>query len=209
MQGEGCSTRSHEADRDVEARARAILEPAAHLDRHRNRDGLGHRLDDPAGPIRVVQQGCARTRLRHLANRAPEVDVDEVRAGRLDHARRLAHHLGLGAEDLNRQRMLGGGDPQVPECPLVAVLETGARDHLRADETGAEAAALTAERLDADARHGRQDEPGRNLDVPDPPGFSKIHLHRAGNGTRRPVDVGVGHRYHCRPRRRLQRRVFS
>src|SRR5207248_5149962 len=33
MQGEGCSTRSHEADRDVEARARAILEPAAHLDR--------------------------------------------------------------------------------------------------------------------------------------------------------------------------------
>ena len=42
--------------------------------------------------------------LRHLADRAAEVDVDDVGAGVLDHARRLGHHVGLGAEDLDGER---------------------------------------------------------------------------------------------------------
>ena len=42
------------------------------------------------------------------------------------------------------------GDPQVAERLLVPVLDPGAGDHLRADEPGAVAAALAAERLDAD-----------------------------------------------------------
>ena len=124
------------------------------------------------------RQCRARAGLRHLADGAAEVDVDDVRAGVLDHARRLGHHAGLGAEDLNRERMLVGRDPQVAERALVPVREPGAADHLRADEPGAEAAALAAEGLHAHARHRREDEPGRDLDGPDPPGFVQIYLHR-------------------------------
>ena len=45
------------------------------------------------------------------------------------------------------------------------------------------AAALAPEGLDADPGHGGQDEPRRDLDVPDPPRFPQIYLHRAGNGS--------------------------
>ena len=109
--------------------------------------------------VRVVEQRGARAGLRHLADGAAEVDVDDVGAGGLDHPRRLGHRARVGAEDLDRERMLVGGDPQVAERPLVAVLDPGARDHLRADETRAVAPSLAAERLHADARHRREDEP--------------------------------------------------
>jgi len=65
------------------------------------------------------------------------------------------------------------------------VLEPGAGDHLRADEAGPVTATLSAERLNADAGHRRQHEACWNQDVPDPPGLAEIHLHRAGNRTRR------------------------
>ena len=98
---------------------------------------------------------------------------------------------GLGAEDLDRERMLVGGDPQIAERALVPVLDPGAGDHLRADEAGPVAAALAAERLDADARHRREDDPGRDLDVADPPGLLELRRHK-----RRivpgPVDVPPG-----------------
>ena len=75
--------------------------------------------------------------------------------------------------------MLVGGDAQVAERPLVPVLDPGAADHLRADETGAEAPPLAAERLHADARHRRQDDARRDLDVPDPPALAEVDLHTA------------------------------
>ena len=68
--------------------------------------------------------------------------------------------------------MLVGPHPQVPERLLVAVLDARDRDHLRADETRAEPAALAAKRLHADARHRRQNEARGDLDVPEPPGFT-------------------------------------
>ena len=71
------------------------------------------------------------------------------------------------------------GDPQVAERALVPVLEPGAADHLRADEPGAEAAALAAEGLHADARHRREHEPRRDLDRPDPPALTEIYLHNS------------------------------
>ena len=67
--------------------------------------------------------------------------------------------------------MLVGGDAEVPEGLLVAVLDAGARDHLRADETGSEAASLAPERLHADARHRREHEPRRHLDGVDRTSF--------------------------------------
>ena len=115
--------------------------------------------------------------LRHLADRAAEVDVDDVRARILDHPGRLGHHRRVGAEDLNGERVLVARDPQVAERPLVPVLDPGAADHLRAHETRAEAAALAAKRLDAHAGHRREHDPAGNLDCPDPPGVSEIYLH--------------------------------
>src|SRR5439155_12650769 len=141
--------------------------------RNRARDGV----DDAARVIGIVEQGCARARLRHLANRAAEVDVDDVRAGRLDHARGLAHHDRVGAEDLNRERVLVAGDAEVAERPLVPVLDARAAHHLGADEPGAEAPSLAAEGLHAHSRHRREDDPRGDLDGADPPGFTKIDEH--------------------------------
>ena len=133
-----------------------------------------------ARPVGVVEQGRARAGLRHLAHRAAEVDVDDVGAGVLDHPRRLRHQRRLGAEDLHRERVLVGGDPQVAERPLVPVVEPGAADHLRADEPGAEPPSLSAERLHAHARHRREHEARRHLDGPDPPGGMQIDAQNAG-----------------------------
>ena len=81
--------------------------------------------------------------------------------GGLDHPRRLGHRDRVGAEDLDRQRVLVGADPQVAERPLVAVLDPGHGDHLRADEPGAVAAALAAKCLHADACHRARGRAGR------------------------------------------------
>ena len=75
----------------------------------------------------------------------------------------------LGAEDLDRERMLVGRDPQVAERALVPVLDPGAADHLRADEPGAVAAALAAKRLHADARHRARARAASGSRRPDPP----------------------------------------
>ena len=79
--------------------------------------------------------------------------------------------------------MLVTGNSQIPESPLVPVLQTGAADHLRADEPGPITPPLAPEGLDADPGHRGKDEAGGDLNRPDPPGFSKIYLHRAENST--------------------------
>ena len=77
----------------------------------------------------------------------------------------------LRAEDLDRERVLVRGDPQIAERALVPVLDPGARDHLRADEPGPEPAPLAAEGLYADARHRREHDSRRHLHLADPPGL--------------------------------------
>ena len=93
--------------------------------------------------------------------------------------RGLRHRLRLGAEDLDGERMLVGGDAQIAERSLVAMVQSRTADHLRAHEPGAVAPSLAAERLHAHARHRRQYEPRRYLDRPNPPGRAQIYLHRA------------------------------
>src|SRR5205823_10381572 len=117
--------------------------------------------------------------LRHLAHRAAEVHVDDVGPGGLDHPGGLRHRPRLGAEDLDRQRVFVRAYPQVAQRLLVAVLDSRAGDHLRADEPGPEPASLAAKGLHADARHRCENDPRRELDVADPPGFPEIHLHGA------------------------------
>ncbi len=75
--------------------------------------------------------------------------------------------------------MLVGRDAQVPEGALVAVLDAGAADHLGADQTRSEAPPLPAKGLHADARHGRQDEARRDLDLSDRPGLAQVDIHGA------------------------------
>ena len=132
---------------DDEAGARPVLDAAAHLHRDRQRRRARDRLDEPAGVIGIVEERGAGAGLRHLLDRAAEVHVDDVRACGLDHAGRLGHRHRVGAEDLDRERMLVGAHPQVAERPLVPVLDPGHRDHLRADEAGPVAAALAAKGL--------------------------------------------------------------
>ena len=168
-----------EARTDAEAIARAVLEPASHLHGDGQADRVRDRGDDAARELRIVEQRRPRAGLRHLAHRAAEVDVDEIGSGRLDHPSRLRHRGRVGAEDLNRQGMLVGRDAEVPERLFVAVLDSGAGDHLRAHEPGPEPPALAPKGLHADARHRRQDESGRHLDGFDEPAFAEIDLHAA------------------------------
>ena len=162
---------------DLEARARSVAQPAAHLHADRHVDRVRHRLHDRRGTGGLVEQRRAGAGLRHLADGAAEVDVDEVGAGGLDHSRRIGHRPWLRAEDLDRERVLVGGDPEVAERLLVPVLDPGAADHLRADEPGAETASLAAKRLHADARHRRQDEARGDLHVADVPAFAQVDFH--------------------------------
>src|SRR5581483_6122169 len=156
---------------------------------------------------RILHQVRAGSRLRHLADGAAEVHVDDVRARRLDHPRRLRHRRGLGAEDLDRERMLVGGDAQVAERPLVPVLDPGGGHHLRADEPRAETPALAAERLDRDAGHRREHEPRRHLDVADRPRFLQIHGHGFDRNRVRLTVVDAGGT--IRPRRgAVRQRLF-
>ena len=174
MERQGRGARLDEPWPDLEARSRAVAQAAAHLDADRDVDGARDRLDDRACAGGLVEERRAGARLGHLAHGAAEVDVDEIGAGGLHHPCRLGHRARLGAEDLDRERVLVAGDAEVTECALVPVLDPGAADHLGADESGAEAATLAAERLHADAGHRRENEARRHLDVTDPPGRAQV-----------------------------------
>ena len=181
VQGENRRARLDEARADGEAVARAVPQAAAHLHRDRHVDRLRNGGDDPAGEIGVVEQRRPCAGLRHLAHGTAEVDVHEVGSGGLDHPGGLRHRIGPRAEDLDREGVLVGCDSEIAERLLVAVLDPGAGDHLGADETRPETASLAAERLHADARHRREDEARRDLDVVDEPALPKVDLH-ARNG---------------------------
>src|SRR5207247_3628975 len=195
---------------DVETGSRAVREPAAHLHGNRERDRACDGVDDRACAPRLLETVGARARLRHLAHRAAEVDVDDVRPGVLDHAGSLGHHCWLGAEDLDRERMLVGGDAQVAERALVLVREARAADHLRADEPRTEAPPLPAEGLHADSGHGRENEAGGDLHAADSPGFAQIYLHRGRIVAADPeLTLAEGLGTMLASRRRIAPRIFS
>ena len=79
---------------ELERAARAVVDAAPHLHAHRHVDRGRDRLGDPARKRLVLEQVRAGARLRHLADGAAEVHVDDVRAGRHDHPRRLGHRAG-------------------------------------------------------------------------------------------------------------------
>jgi hypothetical protein len=187
---------------ELQAGARAVLQAPAHLHGNGDRDRLGHGPDDCGRTIGLAETRCPGARLRHLLDRAAEVDVHEVGPCRLHHARGFGHRRRVAAEDLDRKRMLVGSDPEIPERALVAVLEPSAADHFRAHESGPVPAPLAAKCLHAHTCHRGKDDARRDLDVADSPGCPQIYLHRAGKGSEMPVDVVLLRRYHARlPRR--------
>ena len=176
VQGQRGGARLDQARADGEAVARPVRGAAAHLHRDRQRRRGRDRLDDPRRVGRVVEQRGAGAGLGHLADGAAEVDVHDVGAGRLDDPCGLGHRGGVGAEDLDRERVLVGGDAQVAERAFVLVLDPRDRDHLRADEPGAVAAALAAKCLHAHTGHGREHEPARDLDPAEIPVRVQVDL---------------------------------
>ena len=98
---------------------------------------------------------------------------------------------------IGRTPVLVTRDAQVAEGALVAMLDPGRRDHLRADEPGSEAAPLSPERLDAHASHRCQDDPRRYLDSADRPRLLEVYRHRAMVSAH--VDGGRSRGYHPPP----------
>ncbi len=154
-------------------RSRAVREPfsksSAHLHRDRHVDRVDHRPGQATGEVVLLQRAGSGSGLGDLAHGAAEVDVDDVGARSDHHLGRLGHPLGLGAKDLDGQRMFVPGDPQVPQSALVAVGQSARGNHLRAHQPGPESTSLAAERLHRDTGHRRQHDPGGNLDIPDVP----------------------------------------
>ena len=85
-----------------------------------------------------------------------------------DDAGRAAHHLGIGAEQLDRDRVLVGMDPeQLLQRALVAVVDRVAGDHLGEAEPGAVALRLQAHEPVPDPGQRREQHPVGDLDVAD------------------------------------------
>ena len=159
-----------------DARPRRPRRPAgAPAPRRRGRPGLrpgrsltvtGRPLPSPAARgdrdrlVGVVEQRGAGAGLADLAHRAAHVEVDQVGARLGDHRRRLAHDVGVVAEQLHRDRVLVGVDAQeLGDRALVAVGEPEAGHHLRGHQPRAVAARLQAHEPVADAGQRRQHEP--------------------------------------------------
>ena len=80
-----------------------------------------------------------------------------------------AHHVGVLAEELDRDGVLVGMEPQqLAQRALVAVVDAEARDHLRDREAGAVAARLEADEPVADPGERREQHAVGDLDVADP-----------------------------------------
>ena len=130
MQRQRRRARVDQSRPELERGTRAVVNATPKLHGHGDVHGVRDRADDRARAIRILEQVRASTGLGDLLHRATEVDVDDVGADRLDHARTLGHRPRLRPEQLDGQGVLVGGDAEVPESLLVAVLDPGAADHL-------------------------------------------------------------------------------
>ena len=148
-----------QSQRQLQTGAVTRLDPGAELDRDRQSGALRRRPCDGNGELGLAQKGGAGTRLQHLRDGTSHVQVDQIRAGGGDGRGRIAHHLGIGAEELDRNRPLVGVNAKhlLGRAPIV-VSEGVAGDHLRDREPGAVALGLHAHEPVADAgERGEQD----------------------------------------------------
>ena len=165
-----------------------VVPSRAHLHRHRNLHGPGHRVDDARRLLRLAHQAAAGVVLRDLRHRTAHVDVDDVGAHALDDLRGCRHLVGIAAEDLNRDRPFFFRVLGVLERPVDAAHESLRADHLGDDEAAAAVALDEAsERRVGHARHRGYRERGRE--------FDRANLHTTVKYPNRRCDVyGYGHR---------------
>ena len=101
-----------ELARERDALAVARPQPRAQLDRHRQAAPARRRARDRDRAVGILEQRRAGAGLADLRHRAAHVDVDQVGAGGGDPLGGRGHHLGIGAEQLHRDRVLVRVDPQ-------------------------------------------------------------------------------------------------
>ena len=127
--------------------------------------------------------------LADLRHGAAHVDVDQVGAGLRDALGRRGHHVGIGAEQLDRHRVLVRMDAQqLGAGALVAVVDGVARHHLRDRQAGAVALGLEPHEPVADAGQRRQHDPVRDRDATERPRVCQRPLH-PDHGTNQVMDT--------------------
>ena len=91
-----------------------LVDSEPRLDGHGHVDRSAHRGDAGGDSRRVEHQGRAEARGLHTIARATDVQVDLVVAGGRTELRRRGELLGIGAAELERDRMLRGIEAQQP-----------------------------------------------------------------------------------------------
>ena len=99
-----------------------------------------HGGDDGGGAVRLREQRRAGAGLDDLAHGAGHVEVHEVGAGGHGAPGGVGEHVGVGAEELEAERVLVLAAGEVVERAPVVVVHAVGRDHLGEDEAGAPAA---------------------------------------------------------------------
>jgi hypothetical protein len=96
----------------IVAALRGVIDPAPHLDA--DRDMLGHRLahatDDLQGHLRLAEMVSAATAADRRPDRAAEVDVDHVEAGRAEFPRCRTELQRVGSHELSADGMFLADD---------------------------------------------------------------------------------------------------
>ncbi len=146
-----------------------VAPPGAKLHRERNRHRRAHRLEDIADERQVAQQPRAAIALHDLLRRAAEVQIDQVEAEVLHHARGVGQRRGIAAEELRRDGVLVAIERQVLLGLLVLVADDAVgRGELGHHQTAAaQIADEAAEDGIGDPGHGREHGRRANLDAAD------------------------------------------
>ncbi len=179
----------HQPVRERDAATIAGAQARSQLDRNWQAAATSGRARDRDGPVRVFEQRHAGAGFAHLRDRTAHVQVDQVGARRRDPLGRRGHHVRVGPEQLHRDRVLVGMNPQqLATGPLVAVVDGEARDHLRDDQAGAVAAGLETHEPVPDPCQGREHDTVTHAHAAQLPWIGQ------SRGARRSARFGRGHR---------------
>ena len=129
-----------------------------------NLHGAAHRFENLADRRQIAQQAGASVALHDFFRRAAQIQIDQIEAQALDHARGLGHHLRIAAEKLRRNRVLVFIEVEIALGLLIFLAEHAVgRGELGHDQAAsAQVADEAAEDGVGDAGHGREDGRGRD-----------------------------------------------
>ncbi len=123
--------------RDLDGRLVRRIRTAADLQRHADGHGTNDRGDEDGHTRRIGQQGPALTSIQQAANRALEIEIDEVEPLFLDDAGRGGEDGGVRSTDLAGTRRFLRRRYQKAQRPAIAPGHVSGVDAFGADEAGA------------------------------------------------------------------------